>query len=175
MKIKYAIFYAALAVAFAAVSAWVFLSGGRSAKAVRAKFRLGGLMLTVASFLATSCGGGSPQVTCYDTEVLCYDMPATDVVIYDLPEGSEGVLSPGDVLTVTVENTGLEHFSYKIEKVLDESEDTDTLLWQGVVENHVVPIGQTSYRGQIRVSIYGYDDEAQMFENCLDSREFTLK
>lgn len=81
MKIKYAIVYAALAVAFVAVSLWVILSGGKNAKAVKAKFRLGGLMLAVASLLAmTSCAGrgGVFQPMCYDTpntdpEPTCYE------------------------------------------------------------------------------------------------------
>lgn len=56
-----------LGAAFMAVSLWVVLSGNRSAKAVRAKFRLGGAILTLLS--ATSCVPGI---------ISCYDAPAPE-------------------------------------------------------------------------------------------------
>lgn len=57
-----------LGVAFAAVSLWVFLSAGRSAKAVRAKFRIGGAILTIVSLtsLAGCNNGKGAFVSCYD-------------------------------------------------------------------------------------------------------------
>lgn len=59
----------ALGIAFAAASLWVMLSGERSARAVRTKFRIGGAMLTLASMISlASCGapGGEYGVSCYD-------------------------------------------------------------------------------------------------------------
>lgn len=58
-----------LGVAFVVVSAWVFCSGGRSARAVRAKFRLGGAILTLVGMTTlTGC------VSCYDQPgPTCYD------------------------------------------------------------------------------------------------------
>lgn len=62
-----------LGAAFLAVSLWVVLSGGRSAKAVRAKFRLGGAILTLIGMTTlTGCvscydpAGGDSPATCYD-------------------------------------------------------------------------------------------------------------
>lgn len=57
-----------LGIAFATASLWVMLSGKRSARAVRTKFRIGGAMLTLASMISlTSCGaGGEYGVSCYD-------------------------------------------------------------------------------------------------------------
>lgn len=59
-----------LGVAFVAVSAWVFCSGGRSARAVRAKFRLGGAILTLVGMTTlTGC-----ITSCYDpADPTCYD------------------------------------------------------------------------------------------------------
>ncbi len=61
---------AILGVAFAVVSLWVMLSGGRSARAVRTKFRLGGIMLTLTTMISLSaCGSGAGDeygVSCYD-------------------------------------------------------------------------------------------------------------
>lgn len=57
-----------LAIAFVAASAWVVLSGGKSAKAIRTKFRLGGAILTLTGIAAlSSCETGVTGVTtCYD-------------------------------------------------------------------------------------------------------------
>ena len=54
-----------LGIAFVGASLWVMLSGGRSAKAIRAKFRLGGAILTLVSLTSlASCESG--MVSCYD-------------------------------------------------------------------------------------------------------------
>ena len=53
--------------AFLAVSLWVWLSKGKTAKAVKTKFRLGGVLLTLISTISIGSCGGSPVVTCYDT------------------------------------------------------------------------------------------------------------
>ena len=92
MKVNYFFVYVGLGAAFLAVSLWVLLSNGRSAKAVRAKYRLGGAMLTVWALLsAASCDGSGPSVTCYDPVV-------PDPVTFVLP-GKEGMeVSNGDVI-----------------------------------------------------------------------------
>ena len=74
MRIKYFLVYIIVGAAFLAVSAWVLFSGGKSAKALRTKYRLGGLMLTAWAMLsASSCGLiegiEPPEVTCYDPVV----------------------------------------------------------------------------------------------------------
>ena len=46
MRIKYFFIYIGIGIAFAAVSLWVILSGGNNAKAIRAKYKLGGALLT---------------------------------------------------------------------------------------------------------------------------------
>ena len=97
MKTKYILLYAGLGTAFLAVSLWVLLSGGRSAKAVRTKYRLGGAMLTVWALLSSSnCGGPGPMVTCYEPV-----MP--DPITYSV-QGKEGLaVSNGDVIRVDCE------------------------------------------------------------------------
>ena len=56
-----------LGIAFVGASLWVMLSGGRSAKAIRAKFRLGGAILTLVSLTSlASCERGGFMVSCYD-------------------------------------------------------------------------------------------------------------
>ena len=52
---------AGVGIAFAAVSLWVWIARGKSAAAVRTKYRLGGILLslTVAATTLTACGGAS--------------------------------------------------------------------------------------------------------------------
>ena len=67
MKAKYLIIYIVVGVAFLGASLWVLLSKGKSAKAIRYKYKLGGIMLTAWSMLTfASCEGPEPYVTCYD-------------------------------------------------------------------------------------------------------------
>lgn len=67
MKSKYLVIYIVVGVAFLAASLWVFLSKGKSAKAIRYKYKLGGIMLTAWAMLTfASCEGPGPFVTCYD-------------------------------------------------------------------------------------------------------------
>ncbi len=85
MRIKFIAIYLLAGAAFLGVSLWAFLSNGKSARAVRAKYRLGGIMLTAwTMFSSASCEGVVPQVTCYDTpQVTCYEpaIQENDVVM----------------------------------------------------------------------------------------------
>ena len=64
---KRTILIAALGVAFAAVSLWLILSGGRSRRATRLKYRLGGAMLSLMALTSTSCE--RIITTCYDVYI----------------------------------------------------------------------------------------------------------
>lgn len=77
-------FFAVIAVvfvglAFAVVAFVVFLTRGKSAFWIDKKMLLGGVLLSLTSFLGAGCSGCG-QVTCYapanpDPEILCYDVP----------------------------------------------------------------------------------------------------
>lgn len=82
-----------LGAAFLAVSLWVTLSGGRSARAIRTKYRLGGaiLSLTAALSLASCENGNGPFTTCYD--------PVTGFNSIEAPETlSSSELRNGDIV-----------------------------------------------------------------------------
>ncbi len=85
-----------LGAAFLAVSLWVWLSNGKSAKAVKAKFRLGGALLTLTGMMAMgSCT--PPGGTCYDPA------PLNEVWLdYGDYRNEEGVVEVrnGDQLTI---------------------------------------------------------------------------
>lgn len=78
MKIKFIAIYIAAGVMFLTASLWVFLSKGKNAKAIRTKYKMGGLMLTATSMLAATACQCSPVVNCYEPapppEVMCYDV-----------------------------------------------------------------------------------------------------
>jgi hypothetical protein len=53
-----------LGTAFLAVSLWVWISNGKSARAVKAKFRIGGALLTLTGMMTV--GSCNTLTTCYD-------------------------------------------------------------------------------------------------------------
>lgn len=120
MKVKFAFVYIAAGIAFLAVSLWLFLSGGKSAKATRAKYRLGGIMLTAWSMLsAASCTGGPPMVTCYEPaappEVLCYDVAIeTDRVSIEVKDYGGNKLKPGDVMIIGIQELTTDMYRFYI-------------------------------------------------------------
>ena len=64
---KRTILIVALSVAFAAVSLWLILSGGRSKRATSLKYRLGGMLIGLTALASTACeGGGGFMPSCYD-------------------------------------------------------------------------------------------------------------
>ena len=101
MKTKYYLIYVFVGIAFLAVSAWVFFSRGKNAKAIRAKYKLGGIMLMCMAMLSVaSCGE-----ILNPGEVMCYD-PVPDYS-FSVSTGRHDtnwqyILSPGAVLTVQV-------------------------------------------------------------------------
>lgn len=150
MRIKYIIMLSGLAVAFAAASLWVFISGGKNAKAVQTKFRLGGLMLTVTGMLSlTSCegnlGGG----------VMCYD-PVVPQYVQLTTSDNSSYVKAGDTIEVTITDSPYRSHSYKI---LIGNED---ILQAGELgkENgsYKITIEPTEYKGNIDLAVYGLED-----------------
>ena len=80
-----------LGAAFLAVSLWVTLSGGRSARAIRTKYRLGGAILSLTAALSLASCEKGPITTCYD--------PVTGFNSIEAPETlSSSELRNGDIV-----------------------------------------------------------------------------
>lgn len=157
MKVKYIIMLSCLAAAFTAASLWVFLSGGKNAKAVKAKFRLGGLMLTVSGMLsATSCDGLFP-VMCYDTAVPIY---------VEFASTQMNEVEVGDVIDFTVKDLTCKAYTYEIYSQDNTLIQSGSFTLSGATGK--ITIGETEYRGLINLIIYGDD-------YYFGSRSFTLK
>ena len=177
MKTKYFILYVFVGIAFLAVSAWVFLSRGKNAKAIRAKYKLGGIMLMCMAMLSVaSCGEFlNPG------EVMCYD-PVPDYS-FTVSTGKHDanwqyILSPGSVLTVQVECRRYEKYGIVIRRFEDmkegdvlqtaafESEGKDQFQYELPYDP-----ADKAYAGIARVDIYGYpegtDNRNQLYSTIL--------
>lgn len=147
MKIKYSIIYIAVAVAFAAVAAWVFISGGHNAKAVRAKFRLGGVLLSISSILGlTGCKAGAPMVT-------CYDVPATNDIVFTCPDPETNVVSPGDSIKISMNYAEHPGYRYSLTSAADGVElQKDTLVFDEG-HNASLVVGKTDFKGKATLQL----------------------
>lgn len=128
MKITKWILFIALGTAFLAVSLWVFLSGGKNAKAINAKYRVGGMMLSVWALLSSStCSNPNPMlVTCYDTpnpdpEIMCYE-PAIEEQTSDFARialkgkdlNNDNKVKAGDVFMISIRKASYSQYVFKI-------------------------------------------------------------
>ena len=177
MKTKYFLLYIFVGIAFLAVSAWVFLSRGKNAKAIRAKYKLGGIMLMCMAMLSVaSCGE-----ILNPGEVMCYDPPPD--YSFTVSTGKHDanwqyILFPGAVLTVQVECRRYEKFGIVIRKFEDmkegkvlqaavfESEGKDQFQYELSYDPE-----DKAYAGTAQVDIYGYpeggDDGSLLYSNFL--------
>ena len=150
---------AGVGIAFAAVSLWVWLSRGKSAAAVRAKYRLGGILLSlsVAATTLTSC------VSCYSPA----DEPTN--IISPKFDTSTTVYHCGDVLNF-YEDTTFSHFKYTI--VSDNGETLYTGRTFGNYNIEVV-LAVGDYVGPATITFYGGNDYQSEFKkidgefNCI--------
>lgn len=152
MKIKYIAMLSVLAVAFAAASLWVFATGGNNAKAVKTKFRLGGLMLTVSGMLSVA--------SCEDIQgglVTCYDPVPPEYVIFAAPDNSN-VIKAGDTIDVTIKDSPYSSHIYKM-----FASSTNDVLQSGEIENNSckIVVGPTEYKGDVTLIVYGVEGEME--------------
>ena len=131
MKAKYCIVYILVGAAFLGVSLWVYLSGGKSARAVNAKYRLGGILLTAWSILSVvSCDvpGVPPEKGIDEGMVMCYDPMPTNYVSFNIEHKDVSQsykyaqLSPGDIIVVEILSP--EYKDYVFEIIADDEEKT---------------------------------------------------
>ena len=128
MRTKYFLIYLGIGIAFLAASLWVLLSGGKNAKAIRTKYKLGGALLTTWALLsAATCG---PRIGEHP-EVLCYEMPCptNEVSISDKADG-DNTLSSGDIMIVEVNYPRCIRYDWQI-----TDPDRKTVLQKGSIQH----------------------------------------
>jgi hypothetical protein len=152
--------------AFLAVSLWVWFTNGKSSKAVMAKFRLGGALLTLTSALTLGSCGGRPVITCYDT-------PSMNEVLIECDRTRESIeVRNGDKITIGVSYFNAYGIRVSIVKGEDPSGNAEVLqstvyeiTGQDASVTHTVNAG--SYTGQAQILVYmlsSADDEGYVCE-----------
>ena len=155
---KRTILIVALSVAFAAVSLWLILSGGRSKRATNLKYRLGGMLIGLTALASTACeGDGGFMTSCYD--------PAPPVENYHFWDTAvaNSELRNGDVVVLNYECMFGEEITISL--VSDDNEEDRVLC----SETYAVQVGGNQlsftidagdYRGRakLRVEYEKYDD-----------------
>ena len=161
MKTKYFLIYVFVGLAFLAVCAWVFFSRGKNARALRAKYRLGGIMLTCISMLSfASCENGGPfQVTCYDPVVEVTE----DIVSVSIKSQNAtykyNEISPGDVIAVSIEAPTFEKYLLRV--ILNNKEGTElqraSLVINSGAQNsfEVMLSPDLTYKGEALIELRG--------------------
>jgi len=155
MKAKAFFVYVALGVAFAAVSLWVFLSKGKNAKAIRAKYKLGGAMIAAWAILsAANCQGPVPEVSCYDPAPIPNSFDAF-YKNYDIDESDIGC-----ILEIRFWQPTFEKYLVQISTMEEQPrilqtatfviEDKDTK--NAVFELRLV---ETDYKGWVKIEAFG--------------------
>ncbi len=164
MRIKYLAIYLLAGAAFLAVSLWVFLSDGRNARAIRAKYKLGGILLMASAMLTAASCGRPPFVTCYDPVV------PNEVVVVD-EAGREGEVKSGDVLKVIIQ--GADYPAYRC-RITAQPEDGEEFLIQeeyfepveGVAEFEL-KIVETEYKGEALLKVYGLNNNGSSVDEYI--------
>ena len=160
------IIYLAVGVAFLAVSLWAFLSNGKSARAIRYKYKLGGLMLTAWTMLsAASCEGGTPPVvTCYEPVVTCYDVAMeTDILSVEVKGYGGTKLKSGDVLLINIDSPSYKDYRCRI-TATPENGDDSVIVVQDFTRDYdseldkarfELTLPETDYKGTAKLTVCG--------------------
>ena len=182
MKTKWFFVYIGVGVAFAAVSLWVFLSGGKNARAIRAKYKLGGMMLLAWGMLSSAtCDGPGPMITCYDPVVTCYDVAMINDELHVSIKGKEGSeLSAGDILLIRIATPTAEKYTLRItpaeevDKVLQEA--SFSLPETGEFDQQW-PFNVGNYTGEVTVWAYAVrkDENGKESEEQIGACNFTVR
>ena len=163
------LFFIVLGTAFLAVSIWVWFSQGKNAKAIKAKYKLGGMILSL-SFFTASCNSviQPPEVTCY--------MVAQSFVYIPTDRNKE-ILTTGDTLFVAIANPGFQYFSYTMTDSTKANILKDGMLIKSTDTNfHLIPIKNSiKYSGKITIDFYGETKNKIQKEQLIGSGFFNFK
>ncbi len=150
------ILFIVLGIAFLSVSLWLLLSKSENVNAIKAKYKLGGMILSL-SFFTTACN--PPIVTCYDP------LPPSNTVFSS--QLFNGGLLSGDTIFMQIFDPTYSYFSYNFTDSMKTNELQKGLIQKSADSIHyIVPITYSqSYNGLVYVNIYGEStNEAKMKE-----------
>jgi hypothetical protein len=145
--------------AFLAVSLWVWLSRGRNAKAVKAKFRLGGMILTLTGIMAAGCTPGS-GTTCYEPPIECYDPAPINVVHIEgysynhIPE-----VANGEQLSIKAYYMTFKYVGAALLNADKEVLQTEIYTLDGSQGEFIFTVEAGGYRGAANLVIWMSDED----------------
>lgn len=141
------ILFIILGIGFLIVSLWVILGRNKNLRAIKYKYKLGGLILSL-SFFVSACDRKS-LITCYDPAV-------PDNTIY-VENGANESLSAGDTISFSVYSPTYQYYSYQL---LDST--SNVKLQEGMLKfsegvmRYILPFDyDLNYTGDCNVKIYG--------------------
>ena len=152
---KKAILFIGIGAAFLAVSLWVWLSNGKSARAVKAKFRLGGALLTLTGMMTV--GSCNIMTSCYD--------PAPTNMVY-IERGETQDVKNGDHITVKVSYFSAYGIKVTIAKDAENSEVLQSEIYK-ITESSadvIHTIDVADYVGEAHLRVYLMISENEIYE-----------
>lgn len=152
---KKAILFIGIGAAFLAVSLWVWLSNGKSARAVKAKFRLGGALLTLTGMMTV----GSCNIIS-----TCYDHAPTNIVFIERGETQD--VKNGDHITVKVSYFSAYGIKVTIAKDAENSEVLQSEIYK-ITESRadvIHTIDVADYVGEAHLRVYLMISENEIYE-----------
>lgn len=173
MKLRPLLVYLTVGAAFLVVSFLVWLTRGTNAKALQAKYRLGGILITTMALISVaSCEGPWPGVMCYDPQ----PMPNT---IYPVRANDE--IHVGDTLLFYIQSPSFAFYSYAL--CADSPEKT--LLDRGHLQpvsdevptydaEYFLKLGDFSYIGKAVLSVYAEKSSTIKQDSLLFSTSYTV-
>ena len=154
---KRTILIIALSVAFVGASLWLILSGGRSRRATRLKYRLGGAILSLVALTSTACNGPGPMVSCYDPA------PPRENLHFWADGVANSQLRNGDIVVLDYDCMFGEEVKISLLSDDNESErelcsQTYTVKQGGNQLSFTIDAGDYRGRAKLRVLYEKYDD-----------------
>ncbi len=139
-----------LGIAFLSVSLWVLFGKNSTSinKAIRLKYRLGGIILSLSFFTACEKDTIIPEVTCYAIAISTVRIPE---------ELNKSELSIGDTLFIQILNSGFPNYSYSLIDSTKQIVFQEGLLQMADNSNcHIIPFKESfGYTGKVLIDIYG--------------------
>lgn len=184
MKTKWFFVYVGVGIAFAAVSLWVFLSGGKSARAIRSKYKLGGILLMAWAMLsAANCNGPGPMVTCYEPAVTCYDVGSMEDILSIMKKDNTGsILHEGDILLIRIDHPSSAAYICRLTPKTDQAQVLQEATFNVTDKDSVQTewewkVKVSGYKGEVTVQVFiaGKDQDGNKTESLIGSQDFILQ
>ncbi len=172
MKTKFFFIYVFVGIAFLGACLWVFLTGGKNAKAVNAKYRLGGIVLTAWAVMSVvSCDlpnivggeGGNGMVMCYDP--VQPDYPIISIKAVNSQQKMDE-MTPGDTIRIEIEGSSRDKYLLEVRTGATYDGTGDLLQREELVKEkqavfEVVLSKEIEYKGPATILVL--DDEDDIF------------